>query len=216
MYSFLSPSVSLFFFVYILAFLSLRLDLKTSLRTVSGPRQKRGNLKTMSSLPNSPWPSPRRQRVSVWLVCFYYCCYHVVFHSNEQCLSLFHTSPASLPSLPNSMSISILLLSFHQPLKVRISRTHLHLVLFSHIFSSLSHPFLPLLGGHTAHLHYSAMLCQNSISHKFMNKPPTPVFVYVFIFSMCPWLVVQRQTTRYWVRWIGTWGQRERWTKGGW
>lgn len=116
--------VSLFLFLYILAFLSLRLDLRTSLRRVSGPRQKRINLKTMSSLPNSPWPSPHRQRVSVWLVCFYYCCYHVVFHGNEQCLSLFFTSPTSLPSFSDSMSISILLFSFHQPLKVRISHTH--------------------------------------------------------------------------------------------
>lgn len=93
---------------------------------------------------------------------FYYCCYHVVFHSNEQCLSLFLTSPTSLP-----MSISILLLCFHQPLKVRISRTHF--VLFFFFFHTSSPAFLtllfPLLGGHSAHLHYSATLCQNSISH---------------------------------------------------
>lgn len=38
-------------------------------------------------------------------------------------------------------------------------------------------PFLYLNEESTAHLHYSAMLCQNSISHKFMNKPPTPVSV---------------------------------------
>lgn len=39
-------------------------------------------------------------------------------------------------------------------------------------------PFLYLNEEYTAHLHYSAMLCQNSISHKFMNKPPTPVSVH--------------------------------------
>ncbi|XP_062281095.1 LOW QUALITY PROTEIN: protein diaphanous homolog 1-like [Scomber scombrus] len=67
-----------------------------------------------------------------------------------------------------------------------VTHTHIHLILFSQVFSSLSHPSFPPFGGHTAHLHYSATLCQNSISHKFMNKPPTPVSAYVFIFSMCP------------------------------
>lgn len=195
---------------------SLRSDLKTSLRTVSGPRQKRSNLKTMSSSPNSLWPSPRRQRVSVCLVCFYSCGYHVVFQSNKQCLSLcLSPLPHLLPSLPNSISISILLLCFHQPLKVRISHTHFHLVVFSHFSSSLFHPSFSPRGGHTAHLHYSAMLCQNSNSHEFMNKPPTPVVVYVVIYSVCPWLVVQRRRACIRVRWIGSWGQRERWTKGG-
>lgn len=89
---------------------------------------------------------------------------------------------------PNSMYISILLL---QPLKVRISQTHFHLVFYSHSFS-LSHGSLPVLGEHFARLQYSAMLCQNSISYKFMNKPPTPLLVFAFFLPMWLWLSVQR------------------------
>lgn len=48
-------------------FPSFSLHLRTSLKIVSGPSQKRRNLKIMNSLPNLPWPSPHRQRVSVWI-----------------------------------------------------------------------------------------------------------------------------------------------------
>lgn len=127
----------------------------------------------------------------------------------------FSPLPHPSPLSPDTMSISILLLCFHQPLKVRISRIHFPFSsFFSHIFSSLSHPSLPLLGGHAAHLHYSTTLCQNSISHKFMNKPPTPVFVCVCSSSQCAHDLLCRDA-HYWVWWSGTWGQRKRWTMGG-
>lgn len=87
-------------------FFSLRSDLRTSLRKAFGPRRRRRLWRPVSSLPNSLWPSPHRQSVSVWLVCFHYGHHHVVFHSNEQCLPLCLVPP--LP--PNSTSISILLL----------------------------------------------------------------------------------------------------------
>lgn len=148
--------------------------MRTSLKTVFGQRQKRTNMKTMNSLLNSPWPSLCRQRVSALSFCVF--APAVVFPSNEQCLSLFIISSTFPPLfIPGSVPFSIPL---HQLLKVRISPTHFHLFLYSHIFLSLSHLSLPRLGGHTAHLHYSAMLYQNSISPKFMNKPPTPVFVF--------------------------------------
>lgn len=72
----------------------LSLELRTSLKIVSGPSQKRKNLKTMNSLPNLPWPSPHRQSVSVWsifyLFIFLNCFYHVTIPSNEQ-FSIFVT-----------------------------------------------------------------------------------------------------------------------------
>lgn len=178
----LSPSL------YILPVLSLRSDLKTSLRRVSGPRQRRGNLKTMSSLPNSRWPSPHRQRVSVLYVftpavtmlCF------TVMSDVFLCVSPLPRPPPLSP-IPCLFESSC----FHQPLKVRVSCTHFHLVVLSQSLSRLSQPSLPRLGGHAAHLHYSGTLCQKSFSHTFMNKPPTPVFVYVLIFSTRPGLVVR-------------------------
>lgn len=146
-----------------------------------------------------------------WVCClciFTMCCYHLCFTVMNNVFLRF--SPLS-PWL--HVPFNPLVLPPSASKGKNVTHTHIHLILFSQVFSSLSHPSLPPFGGHTAHLHYSATLCQNSISHKFMNKPPTPVSAYGFIFSMCPWLVVQR--SHYQIRWIGTWGQRERWTKGG-
>lgn len=69
-----------------------------------------------------------------------------------------YSSPTSLLLHLDSVSVSIILLCFHQPLKVRIMRTYTSTDFFSHIFSSHSHSRLPLLEGHTAHLHLSAVL----------------------------------------------------------
>lgn len=156
-----SHFVSLFLSLYILAFLSLRSDLRTSLRTVSGPRQKRINLKTMSSLPNSPWLSPHRQRVSVWLVCFYYCCYHVVFHSNEQCLS--HLPPLS-PRLHVYFNPPVLLPSATKG--KNLTHTHFHLVLF---FTHLLQPFSPFPSS-AWRTHCAFTLFNNAVSKQHLTQ----------------------------------------------
>lgn len=167
--SFCLPLCPSFYLCTYLAFCSLRLQLRTSLRTVSGPRQKRRNLKTMSSLPNSPQPSPRSQSVSVRLVCFYFLFSTAVIMLCPTVMSnvFFLTPLTSLPSLPNSMPISILLLCFHQPLKVRISRTHFHLAVF--FFTHLLQPFSPFPSS-AWRTHCTFTLFNNAVSKQHLTQ----------------------------------------------
>lgn len=114
-------------------------------------------MKTMNSLLNSPWPSPRRQRVSACSFCVF--APAVVFPSNEQCLSLFITSSTFPPLfIPGSLPF---LIPLHQLLKVRISPTHFHLFLYSHIF--LTFLFLGLED--TLHIYIIQQCCIKTASH---------------------------------------------------
>lgn len=148
--------------LYLLAFLSLRSALTTSLKTVSGPKQKRRNLKTMNSLPNSPWPSPRRQGVSVWLVYFYYCCYHVVSPSNE-CFFVSHLSHIPSPLSP------WLHIYFNSPASATKGKNITNTLPFSSLFPHLLEPFTPFPSP-AWRTHCTFTLFSNTVSKQHLTQ----------------------------------------------
>lgn len=123
---------------------SFRLDPKTFRRTAFGYLPKRRNMKTMSSLPNSPWPFPRRRRVSVWLICILTVIIHVSSTSMFFPAAHFSRIVLSLLSPWQTASIWILLLFFHQLQKVRI------------VWTSRSFHFPP---------HLTILLCLEDAAH---------------------------------------------------
>lgn len=117
----------------------------------------------------------------------------------------FSPLPHPSPLSPDTMSISILLLCFHQPLKVRISRIHFPFSSFFHTSSQvfLTLPFL--CSEDTLHIYIIQQRCVKTASHTSSWINHTCVCVCLFIFLMCPWLVVQRHSLPGKMKWdLGT------------